>query len=526
MNVKKLLVFFITLLIMLTVAVNVYATELSPAEKEDAINYLKSKSADSINFTIREDEYRQVPGLIYNQIKESLETDGKVCEYIDEEDGKRLIVKNFPNEDYEANIIIGYGVIADVAEINQAVEYITIYNKNNTFDIVNEHREFEITYKIHENYNVADKEAVDNLDLNPNKRYIISYNDAMDNISLNGYIENDIIEKYYLKDINDETVTIELLDFAGYGGEISSCVNAKLLIFKNGILYKVLQLENQSFITSITVTKTLATEKNFTDYLTKKLKPVLDNLKEYLGNLTIEVTKGITAPKDVGGDVFKEFPNVYTIAFKNSSSKVEEYEFILINIEGEEKAEIQVEDNITNVILDATSEVVPKNTKLIISKLENGTKYENAGKSLKEGTEKFVVYDITLESEGVSIQPDGKVKISIPIPSEFGTKNIVVYRVEDDGTKTKYEVKIETINGKTYAVFETDHFSIYTVAQEKEETVTETTSTEKEETATAQKTNNPKTGDGIIYTIGILFISIIGMVTVIMLNANRKQEKH
>ena len=496
MNVKKLIVFLVTLLVIIGIASNVYADELA-----DGMTYLKSKIDDVVELDIREDEYKQVSKIISNQIKDRLETDGKTCSYIENEDEKYLKVENFPNESYETKIIIGCGLSASIDDINNAIAYITIYNKNDISDSVSDPKNITVNYKIHKNYSVADKNAIEALDLNPNKRYIMSFEDAIANTQNFG---DDIIVKYYLQDINDETVTVELLDFGGLGGTTSFSLSTKLAIFKNGILYNLLTLENQAFIATTTVTKTLATDKNLNDYLTQKLKPALDVLKEFHGDLTLDIKKGVTEESE-GGDIFKALPNVYTIAFKNSKSEVKFYEFILINVEGEEKADIQVTDNVTNVILDTTTEIVPKNTKLVISKLEKGNKFKNVEESLIEGTEKFIVYDITLESEGVSIQPDGKVKISIPIPDEFGTENVVVYRVEEDGTKTKYDVKIEIIGGKAYAVFETDHFSIYTLAVEKEETV---------------ETNNPKTGDEIFFTFVIMVISIIGIVTTI------KMKKH
>ena len=71
------------------------------------------------------------------------------------------------------------------------------------------------------------------------------------------------------------------------------------------------------------------------------------------------------------------------------------------------------------------------------------------------------MFDIKLESNGVKIQPNGKVKISIPVPDNFDKSNLVVYRVADNGDKTEYAV---TINGDV-ATFETDHFSTYVLAE-------------------------------------------------------------
>ena len=57
-------------------------------------------------------------------------------------------------------------------------------------------------------------------------------------------------------------------------------------------------------------------------------------------------------------------------------------------------------------------------------------------------------------SNNTTIQPNGKVKISIPIPNGYDTSKIVVYRIAENGTKTKYDTTIN--NG--YVTFETDHY--------------------------------------------------------------------
>ena len=72
-------------------------------------------------------------------------------------------------------------------------------------------------------------------------------------------------------------------------------------------------------------------------------------------------------------------------------------------------------------------------------------------------------YNISLLKNGEEIQPDGKVTVSIPIPEKlkffahFGGAR--VYRVEEDGSLTKMEPKIE---GDCF-VFDTEHFSVYTL---------------------------------------------------------------
>ncbi len=128
-------------------------------------------------------------------------------------------------------------------------------------------------------------------------------------------------------------------------------------------------------------------------------------------------------------------------------------------------------------------------------------------------TNKFYAYDITLKSNGVKIQPNGKVKISIPIPEGMETSNLVVYRVEDNKL-IKYEVTVEEIESVKYATFETDHFSTYVLAevatadnQEENNTATEENTT----STNGEKDNTPKTGTTIINFI-LEIIANIGKI--------------
>ena len=88
---------------------------------------------------------------------------------------------------------------------------------------------------------------------------------------------------------------------------------------------------------------------------------------------------------------------------------------------------------------------------------------------------------------------DGSFEVRIPIKDELKDKDLVVYYVNNNSEKEEYEVKVE--NGE--AVFNTNHFSIYTLA---------------ERTSTIQKIENPQTGDNIITYILIGSISMIALI--------------
>lgn len=166
-------------------------------------------------------------------------------------------------------------------------------------------------------------------------------------------------------------------------------------------------------------------------------------------------------------------------------------------------------DEETNIKLDAPSNVVPENTVLETKEVKEEKTVNTVKESLKEVSNKFVTYDITLKSNNVAIQPNGKVKISIPIPSDFDKTKLSVYRVAEDGIKTKYDTKVEG----NYATIETDHFSTYVLAENNVVTNNEDTST-KQETTKGEKDNTPKTGtiESIYFILPITIVSAIGIV--------------
>ena len=73
------------------------------------------------------------------------------------------------------------------------------------------------------------------------------------------------------------------------------------------------------------------------------------------------------------------------------------------------------------------------------------------------------IYDITMTVDGVVTQPNGTVKVKIPLPSGYDPNRSFVYHVNTEtGTVEKMPATYE--NG--YMVFETTHFSYYAVVEE------------------------------------------------------------
>lgn len=70
------------------------------------------------------------------------------------------------------------------------------------------------------------------------------------------------------------------------------------------------------------------------------------------------------------------------------------------------------------------------------------------------------VYDISVIKDGVKIQPDGKVKVTVSVPEIDTGKTYTVYHIKQDGAVEKIKPTVQS--GKV--VFETDGFSCFIIA--------------------------------------------------------------
>lgn len=115
----------------------------------------------------------------------------------------------------------------------------------------------------------------------------------------------------------------------------------------------------------------------------------------------------------------------------------------------------------TEVSASTDSSELPLDTVIKVEKITHGEEHERICGTLeiKDGD----IYDIKLHSgsldDYISQLKNGKFKVRLPIKDEYKGKELVVYYVDANGNKTEFNVTIK--NG--FAIFETDHFSIYTL---------------------------------------------------------------
>ena len=69
-----------------------------------------------------------------------------------------------------------------------------------------------------------------------------------------------------------------------------------------------------------------------------------------------------------------------------------------------------------------------------------------------------LMYDIALKKDGETIQPDGKILVSIPLPDNM-SEEAKVYCITEDGTATD----MNAVFADGYLTFATNHFSVYAV---------------------------------------------------------------
>ena len=117
-----------------------------------------------------------------------------------------------------------------------------------------------------------------------------------------------------------------------------------------------------------------------------------------------------------------------------------------------EERPVVLTDEETGIQLGAEEGVLPPDTALVVKPSDF---------VLTDAAGQFTAFDISLESDGARIQPDGRVQVSIPIPAGYDRERLAVYHIAEDGTRTELP---SAVVGEAIT-FETAHFSLYVVAE-------------------------------------------------------------
>ena len=185
---------------------------------------------------------------------------------------------------------------------------------------------------------------------------------------------------------------------------------------------------------------------------------------------------------------------------------------------------VDIIDSATGIKVHADKGVFEEGVKLIVKSVISGTDYENALTVLSEIGRKFKLYEIYFEdADGNKIQPNGTVTVSYPIPAEYNAANMVLYRINDDKSKTLikgsaadnyYTVIVRSFS--TYALVEKDNQNTEDVnnGQDKNNSTSDSPQTEGKAA---------ETGDSSNIMLWLLLVSVSGGILKAMIFTKKRQ---
>lgn len=127
----------------------------------------------------------------------------------------------------------------------------------------------------------------------------------------------------------------------------------------------------------------------------------------------------------------------------------------------EKSPAVDVTDEKTGVHVSAAEGVLPAGSELKVTKVSAGTEYTKAANALADVGSSFELYEVHFEKDGQEVEPDGSVVVKYLIPAGMNADNVVLYRINDDGSKTLIKGSVE--NG--YYVVTTKGFSYYALVE-------------------------------------------------------------
>ena len=169
-------------------------------------------------------------------------------------------------------------------------------------------------------------------------------------------------------------------------------------------------------------------------------------------------------------------------------------------------------DVATDVAISANSGTLPLDTLIRVNEITGGDQYEKIMKIL--ALENGEIYDLKLFSQAleknITKLEDGSFEVRIPLSEKLKGKDLVAYYVDNNGNKEEHEVTIKD----GYAVFNTNHFSTYTLAEKVSDVTPPSNNEENKDEQGGEKDDTPKTGTGIL-----AIESILGIFAVVLASA-------
>ena len=169
-------------------------------------------------------------------------------------------------------------------------------------------------------------------------------------------------------------------------------------------------------------------------------------------------------------------------------------------------------DSATGVKVSAGKGVFEEGVQLVVDAITSGADYEAAASALSDVGKKFKLYEIHFEdADGNEVQPNGTVTVSYPIPKGFDEDKLVLYRINEDGTKTLVK---GTVDSGLYKVISRS-FSTYALVE------SGSTITDAENTA-----DIPQTGDDSnVAVFALLALAAAGMMAAALIIRKRTSDE-
>lgn len=471
-----------------------YWSVLIGIKKKDQDAYLQQK-AISVEHTcdLIEKILEIIPENINIDIPE-IEYDnyGNSNELLGNEIKKILKVNKIEQEDLEKNNIEVHSFIHPLY-LKNGVKSAEIYIEYNGRNVSKSNKNINVVYNNTKQFNKQDEEYIKKLKITSNKYYEVGLNYLKSDYS---NLWKEIAEEYE-KQIDDKEVKIKVeIGAAGPEGYLNLGVDGNILyvgIFKNDILYDIRRLEIKLFIPVINVPSTI-NEEGINEYIINEIKKYYPDF----GKNIYEISKGT-------GDL--SIDDGYTV---KSSAGLDSYIIVRKN------TKITLIDEDTKIKIETTVDSIPEDTELVVKQVMDEKELKNIKKMLEEKIVKFKGYNISLIRNNVEIQPNGNVKVSLPVSDLNSDKNLVVCGI--DGEKIQ-EYSVEINDG--FAIFITNNFMTYVLGERKEENNVEQKEENNientEEKIEHKLDNTPKTGNNEIIVTMSLILTVLSTSGIIII---------
>ena len=179
----------------------------------------------------------------------------------------------------------------------------------------------------------------------------------------------------------------------------------------------------------------------------------------------------------------KVLPNVYVVYFTDGGDELSSGIPVFVAKDSSkvvtEDLEVKTRDVKSGITISnvGTSKKLPFDTLIKVSKLTSGTDYEKVVKALEsllDNKDNLEMFDLKLFSNAlenyITKLDDGSFKVKIPLNGKLKeAASLIAYYVDENNKVHEYPITFEIIDGVRHAVFTTDHFSIYTLAEKEAE---------------------------------------------------------